>query len=237
MAAGQHARGTGCLQVRGLARQQLLNNCTLNQQQPNHTLHTTPNTCPCAGVPAGWLRPVDGEGHRVRQRLQVQHLWRQQRVAPTAGSGQHGRAAAAVGRRSLQQNACVGHAGACSHCQQHRWLWGPGAWLWLCVSEAVAGTKHVSQAQQNSSCMLSRNSHNLTCLLCVLLFIYTQALGYGPPELVTCGGDGCVRVWDVRQEDAPVAAFEPADSNNIRCVVGGGGGSSWPEGCHVQRWC
>lgn len=45
-----------------------------------------------------------------------------------------------------------------------------------------------------------------------------QALGYGPPELVTCGRDGCVRVWDVRQEDAPVAAFEPADSNNIRCV-------------------
>jgi hypothetical protein len=43
-----------------------------------------------------------------------------------------------------------------------------------------------------------------------------QALGYGPPELVTCGRDGCVRVWDVRQEDAPVAAFEPADSNNIR---------------------
>eukprot|EP00878_Enallax_costatus_P023903 GHUV01025464.1.p1 GENE.GHUV01025464.1~~GHUV01025464.1.p1 ORF type:complete len:249 (+),score=60.16 GHUV01025464.1:856-1602(+) len=49
-----------------------------------------------------------------------------------------------------------------------------------------------------------------------------QALGYGPPELVTCGRDGCVRVWDVRQEDAPVAAFEPAHGSNIRdcwCVA------------------
>eukprot|EP00879_Flechtneria_rotunda_P029635 GHRR01032065.1.p1 GENE.GHRR01032065.1~~GHRR01032065.1.p1 ORF type:complete len:344 (+),score=65.23 GHRR01032065.1:305-1336(+) len=49
-----------------------------------------------------------------------------------------------------------------------------------------------------------------------------QAYGYGPPELVTCGRDGCVRVWDVRQQDAPVAAFEPADSNSIRdcwCVA------------------
>ena len=35
--------------------------------------------------------------------------------------------------------------------------------------------------------------------------------GYGAPELVTAGRDGCVRVWDVRQKDAPVAAFEPAD--------------------------
>ena len=36
-----------------------------------------------------------------------------------------------------------------------------------------------------------------------------QAKGY-EPELVTCGRDGAVRVWDVRQRDAPVAAFEPA---------------------------
>jgi len=35
--------------------------------------------------------------------------------------------------------------------------------------------------------------------------------GYGAPELVTAGRDGCVRVWDVRQKDAPVASFEPAD--------------------------
>ena len=42
------------------------------------------------------------------------------------------------------------------------------------------------------------------------------AKGYGAPELVTCGRDGCVRVWDVRQEGAPVAAFEPSDTENIR---------------------
>ncbi|KAL6763097.1 WD40-repeat-containing domain protein [Haematococcus lacustris] len=51
-----------------------------------------------------------------------------------------------------------------------------------------------------------------------------QARGCGAPELVTCGRDGCVRVWDVRQQDAPVAAFEPADSSNIRdcwCVAFG----------------
>jgi WD repeat-containing protein 92 len=35
--------------------------------------------------------------------------------------------------------------------------------------------------------------------------------GYGAPELVTAGRDGCVRVWDVRQKDAPVASFEPAE--------------------------
>jgi hypothetical protein len=43
-----------------------------------------------------------------------------------------------------------------------------------------------------------------------------QAKGYGAPELVTCGRDGCVRVWDVRQQEAPVAAFEPADAGNVR---------------------
>lgn len=43
-----------------------------------------------------------------------------------------------------------------------------------------------------------------------------QAKGYGPPEIATCGRDGCVRVWDVRQGDAPVAAFEPADDSNRR---------------------
>ncbi|KAJ9521928.1 hypothetical protein QJQ45_024806 [Haematococcus lacustris] len=54
--------------------------------------------------------------------------------------------------------------------------------------------------------------------------IVNQARGCGAPELVTCGRDGCVRVWDVRQQDAPVAAFEPADSSNIRdcwCVAFG----------------
>ncbi len=56
-----------------------------------------------------------------------------------------------------------------------------------------------------------------------------QAKGYGAPELVTSGRDGCVRVWDVRQPDAPVAAFEPADPANIRLVtsVAGYGRGYW----------
>ncbi|KAK9818367.1 hypothetical protein WJX72_011381 [[Myrmecia] bisecta] len=51
-----------------------------------------------------------------------------------------------------------------------------------------------------------------------------QSKGYGPPELVTCGRDGCVRVWDVRQEEAPVAAFEPGKTDKARdcwCVAFG----------------
>lgn len=44
------------------------------------------------------------------------------------------------------------------------------------------------------------------------------AKGYGPPELATCGRDGCVRVWDTRQEAAPVAAFQPANKENIRYI-------------------
>ncbi|CAG9460938.1 unnamed protein product [Pedinophyceae sp. YPF-701] len=43
-----------------------------------------------------------------------------------------------------------------------------------------------------------------------------QARGCGSPEMVTCGRDGCVRVWDVRQRDAPVAAFEPAEGEQVR---------------------
>ena len=50
-----------------------------------------------------------------------------------------------------------------------------------------------------------------------------QAKGYGPPELVTCGRDGCVRVWDVRQQDAPTAAFEPSDTGAIRWAGGAAG--------------
>lgn len=45
------------------------------------------------------------------------------------------------------------------------------------------------------------------------------AKGYGPPELATCGRDGCVRVWDTRQESAPVAAFQPANKENVRYVL------------------
>ena len=43
-----------------------------------------------------------------------------------------------------------------------------------------------------------------------------QAKGYGAPELVTSGRDGAVRVWDVRQKDAPVACFEPGDGVKAR---------------------
>jgi WD40 repeat protein len=43
-----------------------------------------------------------------------------------------------------------------------------------------------------------------------------QRSGYGPPELVTAGRDGCVRVWDVRQKDAPVAVFEPSEGVKAR---------------------
>jgi len=35
--------------------------------------------------------------------------------------------------------------------------------------------------------------------------------GSGPPEIVTGGKDGCVRVWDPRQKHAPVAEIEPED--------------------------
>ena len=41
-------------------------------------------------------------------------------------------------------------------------------------------------------------------------------VGYGAPELVTGGRDGRVCVWDVRQKDAPVAAFEPASADTAR---------------------
>lgn len=41
-----------------------------------------------------------------------------------------------------------------------------------------------------------------------------QDIGYGAPELVTGGRDGCVRVWDPRQQ-TPVLALEPADKDSI----------------------
>jgi hypothetical protein len=77
------------------------------------------------------------------------------------------------------------------------------------LQESVAGSSALRMAHEHDRSALC---HVLMCAACL------QALGYGPPELVTCGRDGCVRVWDVRQEDAPVAAFEPADTNNIRCA-------------------
>ena len=46
--------------------------------------------------------------------------------------------------------------------------------------------------------------------------VLLQAKGCGPPEMVSCGTDGCVRVWDVRQEDQPVASFEPQKGSQVR---------------------
>ena len=38
---------------------------------------------------------------------------------------------------------------------------------------------------------------------------------FGAPELVTGGSDGCVRVWDPRQE-APVVSLEPAEGEGVK---------------------
>ena len=38
---------------------------------------------------------------------------------------------------------------------------------------------------------------------------------YGAPEIVTGGADGCVRVWDPRQE-APVVSLEPAETEVVK---------------------
>ena len=38
---------------------------------------------------------------------------------------------------------------------------------------------------------------------------------YGAPELVTGGSDGCVRVWDPRQQ-APVVSLEPSESETVK---------------------
>ena len=54
-----------------------------------------------------------------------------------------------------------------------------------------------------------------------------QRSGYGPPELVTGGRDGCVRVWDVRQKDAPVAIFEPAEG--VKARIAGASQSATPS--------
>lgn len=53
-----------------------------------------------------------------------------------------------------------------------------------------------------------------------------QAAGGGPPELATAGRDGAVRVWDVRQPDAPVAEFSAADhgADKVLCESSNGHG-------------
>lgn len=48
-----------------------------------------------------------------------------------------------------------------------------------------------------------------------VFLVNLQAKGHGPPEMVSCGLDGCVRVWDVRQEDQPVASFEPLKGGQV----------------------
>ena len=57
--------------------------------------------------------------------------------------------------------------------------------------------------------------------------------GYGPPEIVTGGKDGCVRVWDPRQKGVPVAEIEPEDDQkeNARdCWTVAFGNSHSPDG-------
>lgn len=38
----------------------------------------------------------------------------------------------------------------------------------------------------------------------------------GAPEIATGGSDGCVKVWDVRQKDEPVACIEPNNGDSVR---------------------
>ena len=59
--------------------------------------------------------------------------------------------------------------------------------------------------------------------------------GYGAPELATCGRDGRVNIWDVRQADAPVATLEPEDPEKARdCwTVGFGNSYNDEERCVV----
>lgn len=42
-----------------------------------------------------------------------------------------------------------------------------------------------------------------------------QTVGYGAPELVTGGRDGCVRVWDPRVKE-PVVSLEPDEGQSVR---------------------
>lgn len=39
-------------------------------------------------------------------------------------------------------------------------------------------------------------------------------IGQGAPEIVTGGRDGCVKIWDVRQKERPVAVLEPEMGQN-----------------------
>jgi len=39
-------------------------------------------------------------------------------------------------------------------------------------------------------------------------------IGKGAAELATCGRDGCVKIWDVRQKDKAVAVIEPEEGES-----------------------
>lgn len=41
-------------------------------------------------------------------------------------------------------------------------------------------------------------------------------VGKGAAELATCSRDGCVKIWDVRQKDRPVAILEPEEGQTRR---------------------
>ena len=41
-------------------------------------------------------------------------------------------------------------------------------------------------------------------------------IGKGAAELATCGRDGCVKIWDVRQKERPVAILEPEEGQTRR---------------------
>lgn len=94
------------------------------------------------------------------------------------------------------------------------------------------------QCLQSSTCLLARHKGRTCRSLAAKLMIQAssqslmpnnaflsegflnnvalQAAGCGPPEMVSCGTDGCVRVWDVRQEDQPVASFEPQKGSQVQ---------------------
>lgn len=58
-------------------------------------------------------------------------------------------------------------------------------------------------------------------------------IGGGAPEIVTGGRDGCVKVWDVRQKEAPVANIAPEAGSEVRDCwsVAFGGAYSDDERC------
>jgi WD40 repeat protein len=63
-------------------------------------------------------------------------------------------------------------------------------------------------------------------------------IGYGAPEIATCGRDGCVRVWDPRVRDKPVSEMKPAVGQQIRdCwTVAFGNSYNMEERCLVAGY-